>query len=229
MSTSIQTANALSLLLLVAGCATPPGTRPLDQSAAAYERAAEKEEAAAQAHASQYDPEAREGPDTCDPANEVCWEERINPTEYHLRHRDRHRDLAETHRAASQTLRTVEADKCAGLSDEDRDMSPFAHQQDIQSVQELPGRADGAEIAFRAVPGMTAEWLQRLVECHQARAAALGFRMEGMEYCPLNVKNVTATVQSVGNGFAVRLEADDAETAAEVLKRAKALQAEGGS
>lgn len=85
----------------------------------------------------------------------------------------------------------------------------------------------GATVVFRAVPGMTAEWLQRVVDCHLARAAAVGHDMPEMSYCPLMPNGVKAKVTSVGNGFAVNLSADDAATVAEIQKRAQAL-APGG-
>jgi len=39
---------------------------------------------------------------------------------------------------------------------------------------------------------MTAEWFQRIVDCHLARNASLGFSAAEMPYCPLNVKGVHA-------------------------------------
>jgi hypothetical protein len=82
----------------------------------------------------------------------------------------------------------------------------------------------GASVTFRAVPGLTAEWLQRIVECHVARNNALGNNVPEMAYCPLVPKGVTAKVNSVGNGFAVEIRSDDPDTAKEVLRRAQALK-----
>ena len=132
---------------------------------------------------------------------------------------------------ASQTMAGAPA--AAGISDDDRDTSPFYHRDDIQSVSVLTetvksGKGStqkevGATVVFRAVPGMTVEWLQRVVDCHLARAAAVGHDMPEMSYCPLMPKGVKAKVTSVGNGFAVNLSADDAATVAEIEKRAQAL------
>jgi len=61
-------------------------------------------------------------------------------------------------------------------------MSPFDHPEDIISVTPSKQSAasasklmpvehlTGAVVTFRAVPGMTAEWLQRVVDCHLARS-----------------------------------------------------------
>jgi hypothetical protein len=78
-------------------------------------------------------------------------------------------------------------------------------------------------VTIRAVPGLTAEWLQRVVDCHVARNAALGHVVPEMPYCPLVPKGVHATVSSVHGGFAVAIRADDGEGAQEVLRRAEAL------
>ena len=84
-------------------------------------------------------------------------------------------------------------------------------------------KLQGAVVAFRAVPGMTAEWFQRIVDCHLARNAALGFSVTDMPYCPLNVKGTRAKVSSTGSGFAVTIESDDPGAAQNVLQRAQAL------
>ena len=70
-------------------------------------------------------------------------------------------------------------------------------------------KTNGADIVFRAVPGMTPEWLQRIVDCHLARAAAVGHDMPEMSYCALMLKNVTGQVTSTGNGFAVAVTSQD--------------------
>jgi hypothetical protein len=71
---------------------------------------------------------------------------------------------------------------------------------------------------------LTAEWLQRVVDCHIARNNALGNNMPEMAYCPLVPKGVTAKVASLGNGFAVTIESKDPASAQEVLRRAQALK-----
>ena len=70
---------------------------------------------------------------------------------------------------------------------------------------------------------MTAEWLQREVDCHMARNAALGYQMPEMSECPLMIKGATATVTSTGNGFAVSIRSDDMTAATDIRHRAEAL------
>ncbi len=219
------------------GCSAAPGTEPHDMSAAQHEAMAKNEESAATGHAEQHDPDAAKTTEVCSGIG-GCWTSTSNPTAQHSDDAKHHHDLAGKHRAAAAALATAENSACAGISDDDRDTSPFFHRDDIQSVSALTetvkaGKASttkdvGATVVFRAVPGMTAEWLQRVVDCHLARAAAVGHDMPEMSYCPLMPKGVKAKVTSAGNGFAVNLSGDNAATVAEIKKRAQAL-APGGA
>jgi hypothetical protein len=215
----------------IGACASTPGARPSDMSVAEHESAAGAHENEARPHADLYDPNAQVKATRCDGRN-PCWAAISNPTEGHLEDAKKHRKMAADHRAAAQALRGAEASACVGISDDDRDISPFYHREDIAGVQpayvHLAGKQArdqivGASVAFRAVPGMTAEWLQRVVDCHIARNNALGNDMPEMPYCPLVPKGINAKVSSTGNGFAVTIESQDPNTAQEVLRRAQAL------
>lgn len=223
---------ALGFAAWTLGCAADPGTQPLDMSAAQHNAMAKKEQSAAAGHAVQHDPSATKATEGCS-GKGGCWTSTSNPTTQHGHDAKHHRELAAKHRAAAAALTDAEKSACAGMSDDDRDISPFYHREDIQSVSTLTetvksGKSStqkevGATVVFRAVPGMTAEWLQRVVDCHLARAASAGHDMPEMSYCPLMPKGVKAKVTSAGNGFAVNLSADDAATIAEIKKRAQAL------
>lgn len=226
---------ALSLpLILVGACAHGPGTAPEDMSAAEHIETAQAENEIAAEHAAKYDPAATEAERKCMSYKEgACWTSTTNPTEEHQDLAEKHRQLAAQHRSASKELRRTEASRCAGIDEADRDMSPFAHREDIQSVspvweESYTGKVKtrellGAKVVFRAVPGMTTEWLQRVVDCHLARNATLGFDQPGMFYCPLNLPHVDAVVRSTGNGFSITVRSDDPETAKKVLRRAHGL------
>lgn len=211
-----MTFQALLIALVVAGCGGGPN--PHDTSIAGHERLAEQHEA-----------EANAAPSPCPSGGSPpCWKAA-----------DRnfvaaHRQAAVQHRAASASLREAEATACAGLSDDDRVMSPFEHHADIAGVETFvkqlasgktgPVRREaGATVTFHAVPGLTAEWLQRLVDCHLARNAALGHDVPEMPNCPLVPRGVVAHARSTGAGFAVDIESDDAATAREILARARRL------
>ncbi len=234
---------AAALAISVAACrSTTPGAQPHDMSAAQHESAAAEHEQAAEAHAAQFNPDAFVRTQRCGRtdltrgtgvAAPVCWTSTANPTSQHRAEADKHRQMAADHRAASLALGEAEARACAGVPDEDRDMSPFEHREDIESVEPLnegttTGKAQyartvGALITFRAVPGMTAQWLQRVVDCHLARNAALGHDVPDMPDCPLVPRGASAKVSATEKGFAVAVRADDSETAQEILRRARAL------
>jgi hypothetical protein len=236
MFKSLSTVTIIpSLFFAITACGGNQGTQPHDMSQVQHEQAAQQEEQAAGGHADQHDPGATEVTKECG-GRGACWTSRSNPTAQHKEDAEKHRELAAQHRAASAALAQAEASACVGIDDEDRDMSPFYHREDISSVKPLevygPGsgkqrtiKTTGATIVFRAVPGLTAEWLQREVDCHIARASSMGHNMTEMSYCPLMLKGVTAKVSSAGNGFAVEVSSDDSATAKEILRRAQALGA----
>jgi hypothetical protein len=226
--------------ILVAACAsTTPGSRPTDMSATSHEAAAKRHGDEASTHAAHFDPNATERRELCRGGGaraglDTCWTSVVNPTAEHLDEAERHRKMATDHRAGSKALQDAEAAACAGLNEEDRDTSPFDHREDIVSSEPLQSIASGgkggssqrllgASLTVKAVPGLTKEYLQRLVNCHSARNASMGFAMQEMTSCPLSVKGSSATVESAGAGFRVDIRADDSQAANEVLRRAKAL------
>jgi hypothetical protein len=220
------------MVLVFPGCASSRGTRPHDMSTTQHEAAAEQEQAVAEQHAEQYKAGAKAASTECG-GDSICWTWTMNRAKGHEADAARHRELADKHRSGAKALRDAEASKCIGISESDRDMSPFYHREDIISVSKvtktLPeGRAEalapwGGRAIFRAVPGLTAEWLQRVVDCHIARAIAAGNNMPEMSYCPLMLKYVTATVSSSRDGLAVEVTADDPSTAEQVWNRMLAL------
>ncbi|MEN9578424.1 MAG: hypothetical protein RJA70_1433 [Pseudomonadota bacterium] len=222
----------LAITLGASACGGAAGTQPHDMSAAQHQAAAEREEGQATEHAAQYDPAAEQTKERC-AKGRVCWTVASNATEGHAKTAEEHQELAAKHRLASQALRDAEARACNGIDETDRDVSPFARSADIRSVSQLReetqvgrnkvARDAGATIVFRATPGLTVEWLQRIVDCHLARNAAVGHDMPEMEYCPVVTPGAQAKVRSVGDGFAVDVRADDAESAQEIWRRAQQI------
>jgi hypothetical protein len=222
---AVDRAWLVGVIVQFAGCASTPGARPEENSVAGHEQAA-----------SQHEAEAAAAAENCKrgtpPAGTVCWTSVTNPNPHVQKEVAKHEKMAADHRAASQALRDAEAGACAGVSPKDRDESPFAHREDIEGVDMITSalggrsggfRLNGASVRFRALPGMTAEWLQRVVDCHMARNAAMGYAMPEMSYCPLMLRDVTATVTSTGRGFAIAVRSDSVETATEIKRRAEAL------
>jgi hypothetical protein len=218
-------------------CAGAAGTGPHDMSAAEHDQAAREHEGTGAEHTAEFKPAGRDATDENDCAKYLgsCWAS--NPTEQHRDEAREHRSLAAKHRAASGALRTAEASACVGLSDADRDVSPFVQREAIARVaplmqtenvgygESVESRTEqvGATIILRAAVGLTAERLQRVVTCHAARAASLGHDAPEFSFCPLGVKGVSASVRSTGDAFAVNVSADSRDGAAEVLARAQRL------
>ncbi len=240
-TTPVFSTAALGMVLIASSCATP-GAAPHDVSAERHAAAAAHEDVAAVEHHDEFDPNAAVPQTRCrahaaadaNTGNDgVCWTSTTNPSDVHERATAEHRRHAADHRAASAALREAEATACLGLSEDDRDMSPFEHTEDIASVTPLLEHVQvgkisrdhvvGAVVTFRALPGLTAEWLQRVVDCHLARNASLGHVVTEMPNCPLVPKDVEAKVSSTGAGFAVAIQAKDPKTADEILARARRL------
>jgi hypothetical protein len=220
-------ASAAAVILCL-GCASTPGANPHDMSAANHSSHADQHGAAANAHAAEYDPEANRSKEHCAQGSasrdtlDACWTSVTNPTKEHLEQAELHRKHAADHRAASEALRAAEQKACAGIAPDARDISPFWHTDDVAGVER--SSPNGVLVTFRAVPGMTVEWLQRAIDCHLARNAALGHDVPDMPDCPLVPKGVSAQVQSADKGFAVTLRSDDAQSASDMIARATRLE-----
>ena len=241
--------NHLAPLSLLAmgftfGCTSSHVARPDEMSRTEHAHEARRQEHAGNAEAARYDPQATVVETRCETiapqerngitAIVPCWTSTSNPTDVHRQRADAHRQEAADHRAASQVLREAEVSACSGIPEMDRDMSPFDHSEDISNVEaftEINGaniplrRTTGAVVTFRALPGMTAEWLQRVVDCHLARNASLGHEVPEMPNCPLVPRAVEARVASTGDGFAVTIRSDNEESAREILARSLRSQA----
>jgi hypothetical protein len=205
-------------LVALAGCATR--ARPGEMSAIGHEEAAEKEKRAAAEH------------DPCSAgrvtSSAPCWSAEGKARSDALEHEA----LATEHQHAAE-LKAAEERACASVAPADRLRSPFSHSVDILSVQALVAksadgktREAGAVIVFRKVPGLTAEVLGQIIDCHLARNAALGTDRTDLEYCPLTVnplgfKTLRTKVIERPEGLAVILQTNDESVAHEVLRRAQ--------
>lgn len=230
---------ALFAVLAVAGCASASSRASGgDVSASQHTAMAVLEEQEAGAHLRRYDRSARTTLPSCGSAGdptEMCWTSTVNPTAEHLEAAKEHARRAAEHRAASRELRVAEARACAAVAPADRDTSPFSHREDILAVEaflspapdanglEYP-RPAGALVRFRAVPGMTVESLQRVIDCHLARSEAAGYVMPELSYCPLAVPRVAAKARATAEGFAVTIVSDERASIDEILRRARALE-----
>ena len=202
------------------------------QSVAEHDRIAVGDDARAAQEQAEYDPHAAEAVERCSGAiahadyTDACWTSLVNPTDDRLREARHFRRLAAQQRAQSQRLRDAEARACAGVTPTNRDESPFAHSEDIVGVVPAldhgplaPAKAGGIAVTFRSVPGLTAIWLQHVIECHIARNEAMGHEGDEMTFCPLVPMGVRTAVTATAVGIVVEIRSNDQTVVADLLHR----------
>jgi hypothetical protein len=214
----------LATLALVAGCGAGPGVD--EQSPRAVDSmGGQRTDPAAMVVRCQSNGIWMEGP---------CWTALVNPSSSEMFRTARLQAAVDHRRAESADLRDAEALSCAGVSPEDRNASPLQHDGDTVGFAEIRAsdrltsswekRLMGASVRVRAVPGLTVERLQHLVDCHIKRNLAAGYALTEMESCPLSLRGVRAVVAGPSGGvFTVSISSDDGGTALEILKRSKTL------
>jgi hypothetical protein len=143
------------------------------------------------------------------------------------------RNEAERHQAAARELRATEQQLCAGIPLEERDLGPFAHHDQLERVEPLLDRAfakappnvpSGATVHLRATPGVTVEWLQRVIDCHLAHHAVVGATPASHASPMFAPEPPEISVRSTGGGFIIIIRSSSLY-ADEVLRRARALEA----
>jgi hypothetical protein len=121
---------------------------------------------------------------------------------------------------------------CRGIPVDQWTASALINQADISAVQEIKPETPasetesvtqrwGARIVVRAKPGMTAEWLQRVADCHTAQVAVA--EPTSLTSSPLDVKGARVTVTSAGDGFSVEVTSGDPRVGREILARSMPL------
>jgi hypothetical protein len=122
---------------------------------------------------------------------------------------------------------------CMSVPEAERYVWLVTNRQDILAVQEVtlqepmvysvaPAPHAGARILLAARAGETAEWLQRVAECHIAWNAARGYPRGGASSA-LDVEGAVVQVSSTGDAFAVEITSTDVRAAREILRRVRAL------
>jgi len=220
--------TGIATLIVVSGsiaCAAGPATAvpPSHLSAAAEVDAARQHERAAGALEKQGEHETEMiacGGIADGITSPICYSSR-RPLSHGEVLASEQRQQAAEHRRVSEALRLAEERACSGIPDADRDESPFAHREDVVTVQLLP---DGARVGFRAIRGLTVPWLQHVVDCHLARNDAMGHDVPSMAYCPLVPRGAIAKVSAWGDGYLIEVRSTDERGSAEIAHRAQALR-----
>jgi hypothetical protein len=137
-----------------------------------------------------------------------------------------------TSRTASQGAdrRSAIAYACAGVPESELDTNPL-HSGRVVAVEPLRDSPysmrgsqvlRGATVVIAASPGMTQQWLQRLLECNAARQALVGSAHVD-DLCTLALGKEVPTVGARSDSFAVNLRANDSDEAKVLLKECGAL------
>jgi hypothetical protein len=140
-------------------------------------------------------------------------------------------EQSQEHLAAAKRLRDQEQVACYGVPDSDRIQGPFAHPNEVTSVEVLRDRGVfpkgplepvGVAVNLRAEPGMTQQWLGRVVACHMAHIAVAG---PDPQPSPLSVANTQVAVTPTAVGFRVTVvaPAHDLDVARSVVDKGQQL------
>jgi hypothetical protein len=78
-------------------------------------------------------------------------------------------------------------------------------------------------IVLAQVPGLSADSMQKSLDCHLARNAAVGFSASEMPFCPLASKGIHAVARESKGRVTVEITAGDSRAAEEVLRRSRLL------
>jgi hypothetical protein len=139
--------------------------------------------------------------------------------------------LAQEHLEAANRLRSEERVACDGVPDADRVGGPFAQAQNVTNVDVVRDRVllpkgplepVGVAVYIKAEPGMTQQWLGRIVACHVAHVAAVG----GADRpSPLSVANTQVAVSSTSVGFRITITSKNSGAARSVVDKGEELAA----
>lgn len=125
-------------------------------------------------------------------------------------------------RQLAANMAETELHSCHGIPEREREHSPFAHRRAIAAVAPHAG---GVEITFKPVSGLSASWMERDIQCHQARFAALGQPAGYLPDDPTLVPGAHVTVTERDHKIVVLVETPDPDAASLALQRARDLLA----
>jgi hypothetical protein len=103
---------------------------------------------------------------------------------------------------------------CAPFNNPSNITSVYPYKVKETNLRRWSERLQGAIVNVPAEPGLTREWLQRVVS-DSAAASTPG--------CPMAVPGATARVSSTGGGFAITVQSPNKDSAKEILRRAQTL------
>jgi hypothetical protein len=136
---------------------------------------------------------------------------------------------AQEHLDAAKRLREQEQAACYGVPDADRLQGPFARPEQITGIEVVRDRGAfpkgplvnvGVAVSLRGEPGVTQQWLGRVVACHTAHVAVVG---PDPRPSPLSVANTQVSVSPTSVGFRVTVTSRDVDIARAVVDKGQQL------
>ena len=154
-----------------------------------------------------------------------CWDVAEESAEHQRYLAAREDRIARTERRAATAMVEAELAACRGMSEREREHSPFAHRKEIAAV--IPHRESGVirgvRIVFTPVPGLTESWMRQAIACHRARFERTGEPAGYLPDDPTLVAGSITTVDMRSGRLEVLIETSDATSTRIVLDRARAL------
>jgi hypothetical protein len=136
--------------------------------------------------------------------------------------------VAQEHMDAARRLRSDEQSACYHVPDADRLNGPLTADR-ISSVEVIRDHGVypkgqvvpvGVRVYLLAEPGLTQEWLGRVVACHMAHLAVTG---EQATRSPLAVPGSSVSVSPTGTGFEVTVMSKNTDVARAIVEKGVAL------
>jgi hypothetical protein len=151
-----------------------------------------------------------------------CWDAAEEAAAHRRFLAEREAKLARTERRIATHMVENELDACRGLSPRELEHSPFAHRREIAEVipHRVTGTLRGVRIVWKPVPGLTADWMRRAIDCHRARFERLGEPPIYFPEDPTLVARSTVAVEQHDGHIEVQIETVDDVTAQVALDRA---------
>jgi hypothetical protein len=132
--------------------------------------------------------------------------------------------------ASAAQAREIEASACSDVPAADRDLGPLGHRDRISGVEVLQDRPypkqmlqpAGVAIYVRATPGMTEQWLSRVLECHMAHEAT-AMASTSDRHDPFLVEDARVALSPTSDGFRITITTKDVGAAREIIDRARVV------
>lgn len=129
--------------------------------------------------------------------------------------------------ASPKDLQRAELSACADVPDAERDHGPFAHRDRIVKVEQVnrvvspkaPAPPAGVAVYLRAAPGVTEQWLGRVVECNAAHRAVVA----SDDRSPLSVDDTRIAITPTVDGFRIAITSESPEVARDLVQRGQSL------